>query len=166
MAEMNEAIRLYQQGMGRMSAKPSTVINQKHSIDESLKPRSNPYQQYQQNTVNTSTPQELTLMLYNGLVRFLKLAHQGIEEKNIEKANNNIIKSQNIITEFMSTLNMQYEISDGLYLLYDYMNRRLLEANIKKDKSIVEEVIANAEDLRETWAQAMKLAKQQTGATL
>jgi hypothetical protein len=61
----------------------------------------NPYQQYQQSTVNTSTPQELTLMLYNGLVRFLKLAQQGIEEKNIEKANNNLIRSQSIVNEFI-----------------------------------------------------------------
>lgn len=166
MAEMNEAIRLYQQGMGKITAKPSTVVNQKPSINESVRPRNNPYQQYQQNTVNTSTPQELTLMLYNGLVRFLKLAYQGIEDKNIEKANNNIIKSQNIITEFMSTLDMQYELSEELFLMYDYMNRRLLEANIKKDKAIVEEVIGYTEELRDTWIQAMKIAKQQTGATL
>lgn len=126
----------------------------------------NPYQQYQNNVVNTSTPQELTLMLYNGLVRFLKLAHQGIEEKDIEKANNNIIKSQNIVVEFMCTLDMQYEVSKGLFALYDYMNRRLIEANIKKDKAIVEEIIGFAEELRDTWAQAMKLAKQQQAATL
>lgn len=121
----------------------------------------NPYQQYQQNAVNTSTPQELTFMLYNGLVRFLKTAQQGIEEKEIEKVNSFIIKSQSIITEFMYTLDMQYEISHNLYALYEYMNRRLVEANIKKDKAIVEEVIGYAEELRDTWAQAMKLAKQQ-----
>lgn len=121
----------------------------------------NPYQQYRQNTVNTSSPQELTLMLYNGLVRFLKLAHQGIEEKNIEKANSNIIKSQNIVVEFICTLDMQYEVSKSLMALYDYMNRRLIEANINKDKAIVDEIIGYAEELRDTWAQAMRLAKQQ-----
>ena len=166
MAEMNEAIRLYQQGMGRISTMPSSTFSQKQSIGETMRQKSNPYQQYQQNTVNTSTPQELTLMLYNGMVRFLKLAHQGIEEKNIEKANNFIIRSQDIIIEFMSTLDMQYEVSDGLYSLYDYMNRRLVEANIKKDKAIVEEVIRYSEELRDTWAQAMKLAKQQAANTL
>jgi len=123
----------------------------------------NPYQQYQQNSVNTATPQELTLMLYNGLVRFLKTAHQGIEEKNIEKANSNIIKAENIIIEFICTLDTQYEVSGGLLSIYEYMNRRLIEANIKKDKAIVEEVIGYAEELRDTWAQAMKLAKQQAG---
>ena len=121
----------------------------------------NPYQQYQQNAVNTATPQELTLMLYNGLVRFLKTAHQGIEEKDIEKASNNLIKSQNIVIEFMCTLDMQYEVSHSLYAIYEYMSARLLEANIKKDKAIVEEVIGYAEELRDTWMQAMKAAKLQ-----
>lgn len=120
----------------------------------------NAYQQYQQSVVNTSTPQDLTLMLYNGLVKFLKLSIQGIEEKDIEKTNNNLVKSQNIILEFMSTLDTSYEISNSLMSMYDYMNRRLVEANIKKDKAIVKEVLGLAEDFRDTWAQAMKLAKQ------
>ncbi|HRS21558.1 MAG TPA: flagellar export chaperone FliS, partial [Clostridia bacterium] len=128
-------------------------MSPKPCADNSFRQNSNLYQQYKQNTVNTSTPQELTLMLYNGLVRFLKLACQGIEEEDIEKANNNIIKSQNIIIEFMSTLDMQYEISEELFSLYEYMNRRLLEANIKKDKQILEEVTGYAEELRDTWAQ-------------
>ncbi|HYE10829.1 MAG TPA: flagellar export chaperone FliS [Patescibacteria group bacterium] len=118
------------------------------------------YQQYQNSMVNTASPQELTLMLYNGLIKFLNLSIQGIEEKEIEKANNSITRAQDIIIEFMSTLDMNYEVSSGLLSLYDYMNNRLIEANIKKDKAIVEEVLGLAEDLRDTWAQAMKLAKQ------
>ncbi|HNR03585.1 MAG TPA: flagellar export chaperone FliS [Bacillota bacterium] len=116
---------------------------------------------YKKNMVTTATPQELTLMLYNGLIRFLKQAVMGIDEKSIEKANNNIIKAQDILFEFMRTLDMSYEISNNLLVLYDYMNTRLVEANISKDKAIVEEVIGYAEELRDTWAQAMKLAKQQ-----
>jgi len=166
MAEMSEAIRHYQQGMGRINAMPGSIFNQKQNINITARQNSNPYQQYQQNTVNTSTPQELTLMLYNGLVRFLKFAHQGIEEKNIEKANNYIIRSQAIIMEFISTLDMQYEVSEGLCSLYEYMNRQLIEANIKKDKAIVEEVLGYAEGLRDTWEQAMKLIKQQADAAL
>lgn len=119
------------------------------------------FQQYQNNMVKTASPQELTLMLYNGLIKFLNLAKLGIEEKSIEKANNNILRAQDIIVEFMSTLDMDYEVSKGLMSLYDYMNRRLVQANIKKDKAIVEEVLGFAEELRDTWAQAMKLAKQQ-----
>lgn len=121
----------------------------------------NPYKQYQQNVVNTSTPQELTLMLYNGLIKFLKLSVQSIEENNAEKANNNIGRAQDILEEFMSTLNMDYDISNNLYSLYDFMYKHLVEANIKKDKIMVEDVIGFAEELRDTWAQAMKLAKGQ-----
>ncbi|SHI39062.1 flagellar export chaperone FliS [Lutispora thermophila] len=119
----------------------------------------NPYQQYQQNVVNTSTPQELTLMLYNGLVKFLNLGILAIEEKNLQGAHSNIIKAQNIIEEFMCTLNMDYDVSKNLYSIYEYMNRRLIDANIKKDKEILKEVLDFAKDLRDTWAQAMKLAK-------
>ncbi len=119
------------------------------------------YQQYQQNMVNTASPQELTLMLYNGLIRFLRSALQFIDMKDNEKAGSSIIRSQDIISEFMCTLNMQYEISNSLMSLYDYMKRRLIEANIKKDKAIIEEVLGYAEELRDTWVQAMKIAKQQ-----
>ena len=121
----------------------------------------NPYKQYQQSVVNTSTPQELTFMLYNGLIKFLKLTAQSIEEKSTEKSNYNIGRAQDILEEFMSTLNMDYDISNNLYSLYDFMYWRLVDANIKKDKTMVEEVIVFAEELRDTWAQAMKLAKGQ-----
>ena len=121
----------------------------------------NPYQQYKQNVVNTSTPQELTLMLYNGLIKFLKLGYQAIEEDNKEKTNNYIARSQNILEEFMSTLDMDYDISKNLYSLYDFMYWRLTDANIKKDKSMLGDVIDIAEGLRDTWAQAMKIAKGQ-----
>lgn len=161
MVAINEAIRHYQQGMGRMVTTPGITLGQSQNSGEIIRKNNNPYQQYQQNIVKTSSPQELTLMLYNGLVRFLKLACQGIEESNIEKANNFITKSQNIITEFICTLDVQYEVAEGFLSMYEYMNRRLLEANIKKDKEIVTEVIGYAEELRDSWEKAMKLAKQQ-----
>ena len=118
------------------------------------------YQQYQNSMVNTASPQDLTLMLYNGLIKFLNLSIQSIEEKSMERTNNYILRAQDILTEFMSTLDMSYEVSQGLFSLYDFMNNRLVKANISKDKAIVEEVLVFAEELRDTWAQAMKLAKQ------
>lgn len=120
----------------------------------------NGYNQYKQNSINTATPEELTLMLYNGLVKFIMQAQTGIEEKNLEKANNSIIRSQDIIREFQVTLNMKYEVAHSLALIYDYMYRRLVEANMKKDRELLEEVLGFAKELRDTWAQAMKLAKQ------
>ena len=119
----------------------------------------NGYNQYKSNSINTATPEELTLMLYNGLVKYIMQAQAAVDAKNLEKANNGIVRAQAIITEFMSTLDMNYEVSQNLELLYDYMHRRLIEANVKKDREILEEVLGMAKELRDTWAQAMKLAK-------
>lgn len=118
------------------------------------------YNQYRENTVYTSSPEELTLMLYNGLVRFILQAQLAIDEKNMEKAHNSITRAEDIVLHFQATLDMKYEISQGLNLIYDYMYRRLTDANIKKDKLVLEEVLSLAKELRDTWAQAMKLAKQ------
>lgn len=115
--------------------------------------------QYKENSIKTSTPEELTLMLYNGLVKFLMQAQNAIEVKNIEKSNSSILRAQAIINEFQATLDMNYEVSEGLASLYEYMHRRLVEANIKKDNSIVEEILGYSKELRDTWAQAMKIAK-------
>jgi flagellar protein FliS len=121
----------------------------------------NPYQQYQQNTVNTATPGELTLMLYNGGLKFLKQAKIAIAEKNIKEANNKICRVQDIITELMSSLNMEIEISKSLYALYDFMNDRLIQANIKKDVKLLEEVEGLLEEMRDTWKEVIKLNRQQ-----
>ena len=119
------------------------------------------YNQYKENSVYTSSPEELTLMLYNGLVKFIMQANTAIDNKDIEKANKSIMRAQDIILYFQTTLNMKYDVSKGLGLIYDYMYRRLMEANIKKDKEILNEILGFAKELRDTWSQAMKLAKHQ-----
>ena len=119
------------------------------------------YDTYKQNSIYTASPEELTLMLYNGLIKFIMLSQKAIEDKDIQKAHESIIRAEDILMEFKATLDMQYELSNGLALLYDYMLDRLFEANIKKDTEILAEVLHFAKDLRDTWAQAMKIAKQQ-----
>lgn len=121
----------------------------------------NAYELYRESSVFTSTPEELTLMLYNGLVRFIMQAQRAIDEKDLEKAHTVIIKAQDILVHFQMTLDMGFEISESLALIYDYMYRRLVDANVKKDRDILEEVLGLAKELRDTWAQAMKVAKQQ-----
>ncbi|MDW7674420.1 MAG: flagellar export chaperone FliS [Bacillota bacterium] len=121
----------------------------------------NPYQQYQQNNVYTATPGELTLMLYNGAIKFLKQAKVAIEEKNIEEANNKICRVQDILAELMSSLNMDIEISNNLYALYDFMNNRLIEANIKKESKMIDEVEGMLVELRDTWKEVIKINRQQ-----
>lgn len=117
------------------------------------------YDQYKQNSIYTSTPEELTLMLYNGLVKFIMQAQASLQDKNIEKVNISIVKAENILVHFRNTLDMKYELSQGLDSLYEYMYRRLVEANMKKDQEILAEILSMAKELRDTWGQAMKLAK-------
>ncbi len=117
------------------------------------------YDHYRENSATTAKPEELTLMLYNGLVKFIMKAQYAISQKDVAGAHENIIKSQNIIHEFMSTLDRKYELSESLMLLYDYMDRRLIEANIQKNTEILSEVLGFAKQLRDTWEQAMKIAR-------
>lgn len=120
----------------------------------------NGYNQYKENSIYTSTPEELTLMLYNGLVKFIMQARSAVEERNYQKTNEAIQRAQDIIAHFQTTLDAKYEISEEFMKIYDFMYSRLLDANIKKDRDLLEEVLGLAKDLRDTWTQAMKLAKQ------
>jgi len=117
------------------------------------------YNQYKENSIFTATPEELTLMLYNGLVKSIMLAQNSVEGNEIEKASNSLIRAQDILKYFRNTLDMKYDVSKGLDALYEYMIRRLVEANVKKDQTIISEVLEMAKELRDTWSQAMKLAK-------
>jgi flagellar secretion chaperone FliS len=120
----------------------------------------NPYQSYQQNSVNTAAPGELTLMLYNGCLKFINLAKQAIENKDIPSKNTNIQKAQLIVQELMVTLNMDVEVSKNMLSLYDYLKRRLIEANIKNDIKALEEVEELVTDFRDTWKQVIQLNRQ------
>lgn len=121
----------------------------------------NPYKQYKQNSINTSTPEELTLMLYNGAIKFAKIAKINMEEKNIQETSNNLVKSQDIINELNATLNMDYELSENLRHLYNFISDQLVEANIQKDAKILDEIIPIIEGMRGTWKEAMEVAKQE-----
>ena len=120
----------------------------------------NPYQAYQSNAVTTASPGEVTLMLYNGCLRFMKAARTAIEKKDIEKKNENLIKAQNIISELRVTLNMELEVSNNLMAMYEYIMRRLIEANVKNDTAILDEAAELVTDLRDTWKQAVQLNRR------
>lgn len=123
--------------------------------------QTNAYNAYKQNSVTTASPGELTLMLYNGCLKFLGKAKVAIGEKNIQEKNLNLQKSQAIITELMSTLNMDIDISKQMLPLYEYMNRRLVEANMKNDIAIIEEVEGLTTEFRDTWKEVLKITRQQ-----
>ena len=119
------------------------------------------YSQYRENTINASKPEELTMMLYNGLIKFIIRAKEEINEKNYEAAHNTLVRCQDIVFEFQFTLNMEYDMSKNLMRLYDYMYNRLIEANAKKDTEILDEVLGFASELRDTWLEVLKQVKEQ-----
>jgi flagellar protein FliS len=112
---------------------------------------------YNDSKIMTASPAELTLMLYQGAIKFCNIASMAIEKKDIQKSNINIIKAENIIMELRSTLDTQYPISMQLDAIYDYIYRRLVEANVNKEQQILEEALGLIRELRDTWKEAMKL---------
>lgn len=119
-------------------------------------PTQNPYEQYQKNKILTASPAEVTLMLYEGAIKFCNIAIMAIENKDIEKAYNNIKKTQRIIEEFRNTLDRRYPVSEDFDRIYVYLLQRLYVANIKKDKEVLEEVNMHLRSLRDTWKEVMK----------
>lgn len=117
------------------------------------------YQQYQHQQVFTAPPDKLLLMLYDGAIRASIQAKKALENQNTEESHNCITKAQNIIVELMTTLNMDYEIANNLYSLYDYLYRRLVDANVQKDAAIIDEVLSFLNELRQTWVEAAVKAR-------
>ncbi len=121
----------------------------------------NPYNEYLRNKIMTATPGELTLMLYEGAVKFGNIAIKAIDEGDIETAHANRVKVQNIIDEFRRTLDFKYPVAQDFENVYSYLSRRLIEANINKDKEIMEEVVKHLRSMRDNWKEVMKKAAQE-----
>lgn len=119
----------------------------------------NPYGQYKQSSIMTASPQELTLMLYNGALKFIGLSKIHIEKNNIPEANESILRAQDIIQELNITLNMDYELSTGLRSLYTYILDLLVDANIHKDTKYLDEASEMVKELRDVWKEAMQTFK-------
>lgn len=117
----------------------------------------NPYAAYATSKIMTASPAELTLMLYDGAIKFCNIAIMGIQENNIEKANNNIIKTERILREFLDTLDHRYPVAKDFENVYNYLIRRLHEANIRKDEEILQEVLKHLRTMRDTWKEVMRL---------
>lgn len=113
------------------------------------------YQAYQNNAVNTASGGELTLMLYNGSIKFIKKAIRDLEASNFESKNTHIQKAQNIIQELMLTLDPKIELSAQLMPLYDYISHLLREANIKNKTEHLEEALQFIGELRDTWKEVI-----------
>ena len=122
----------------------------------------NPYAQYQEQNVMTASPGELTLMLYDGCVKALRRAVLFVRENNIQDAHSEFVRAQAILTELNSTLDPQYEISQSLAALYDFMIAGIASANVRKDVSEMDGIIELLVDLRDTWQKAVALSRRVT----
>ena len=119
----------------------------------------NQYAQYNNSKILTASPAELTLMLYEGAIKFTNIAIMAIEKNDIEKAHNNIKRVERIIEEFRSTLDHKYPVAEDFDRVYVYLLQRLFKANIKKDKEILEEVNTHLRSMRDTWKEVMAANK-------
>ncbi len=119
----------------------------------------NPYETYKQQSVMTMTSGQILLLVYNELIKQLSLAQKAFEKNDIPEINRTLQKSQTIIRELKNTLNFDYSISNDLSKLYDYFYSVLLNANIKKDPSEIQRIIEMATELKNTFAEADKIAR-------
>lgn len=118
---------------------------------------------YRRNQILNAPPEQLTLMLYNGCLKFIDEGIKAVEEKKFEDANVTLQKAQRIVSEFRLTLNMDYEISHQLMPLYDYVYDRLIDGNVKSDVNQLNEAKTIISELRDAWVGAMKKARQEKG---
>ena len=119
----------------------------------------NPYAQYNNSKILTASPAELTLMLYEGAIKFCNIAVKAIDDKDMTTAHNNIMKVENIVRELRGSLNHKYPVAKDFEAVYKYVEQRLIEANIKKDKEILEEVLTHLRTMRDTWKEVMKTGR-------
>lgn len=123
--------------------------------------QANAFNTYKNNSVNFASKDQLLLMLVDGAVKFSKVGRQAIIDKDVKKAHENIIKTQNIFYELMATLDVEKggQWAGNLMSIYDFIVRRLADANIKKSEEIMNEIIPMIEEVRDTWNEAYKLSK-------
>jgi len=121
----------------------------------------NAYSAYKNNSINYASKEQLLLMLLDGAVKFAKIAKQAIVDKDINKAHENIIKTENIFYELMISLDVKAggDWAKKLMSVYDFIVRRLMDANMGKDINIMDEVIPLIEDIRSTWNEAYSIIK-------
>ena len=120
----------------------------------------NAYSQYNNSKVLTASPAELTLMLYEGAIKFCNIANVAIEQKDIEKAHINIVKAERIVNHLRVTLDMKYPVAKDFDRIYEYLERRLVEANMKKDPEILNAVNEHLRAVRDTWKEVMRIHRE------
>jgi flagellar protein FliS len=113
---------------------------------------------YLRTQIMTAGPMQLRMLLFDGAVKFARHGREALANSDFEQSYNNISRTQNIVWELSNGLNHEQapDLCDRLTALYNYMYRRLVEANMHRDPAIVDEVIELLEYERETWRQLME----------
>ncbi|MEN8076977.1 flagellar export chaperone FliS [Clostridioides difficile] len=120
----------------------------------------NPYNAYKQNTVKMASKEQLLLMLVDGAVKYTKIARLSIEKRDIPRAHKELVRVQDIFTELMVTLDRNGgQVYEDLFRVYEYIKTKLVEANMKKDVKVIDEVLPIIENVRDTWHEVSKKAK-------
>jgi len=114
---------------------------------------------YQKNAIMTASPAELTLMLYDGAIKFCNIALTAIEKTDVQRAHENIKKAEAIITELRASLDRKYPVWEDFERVYEYIYKNLVEANIRKDAGALEEALGRIREMRDTWKEVMRLNK-------
>lgn len=115
---------------------------------------------YKTQQIMTASPEELTLMLYNGAIKFVNESIKALETGDKEKSHCANIRAQDIVREFMSTLDMKLDISKTWFALYDYIEYCLIQGNVKKDTKQLSEAKSMLTEMRDTWLEVMKTNRQ------
>lgn len=117
------------------------------------------YDQYHKNKIMTASPADLTLLLYEGAIKFCNVAIVALEHGDMEKVHTNIKRVEDIIVELQATLNHKYPVAEDFDKIYKYIYDLLVEANIKKDMDILERALDQIRGMRDTWKEVMARAK-------
>lgn len=120
----------------------------------------NPYAKYQNSKVLTASPAELTLMLYEGIIKFTNIAILAVEEKDYSKANTNIIKAERIVDHLSATLNDKYPVAQEFRNVYGAIMQALIQGNIKKDVAELNRALEYSRMIRDTWKEVMKASEK------
>lgn len=123
----------------------------------------NAYSQYNNNKILMASAPELTLMLYDGAIKFTNIALMAIEQKDVSKAHTNIVKVEKIIEYLRATLDMKYAVAQDFENIYVYLEQRLVEANTKKDPEILNEILEHLRSVRDNWKAVMDKVKKGQG---
>ena len=112
--------------------------------------------QYQKSQIETASQEQILIMLYDGAIKFCNIGIEAIEAKDVSKAHENIVKAENIILELRNSLDMKYPVAEDFDKVYDYVYRRLYEANLNKDAEILKEATEHIKTMRDTWKEVMR----------